>query len=144
MKKFKFRLERILEYRKLIKDEKAKELILARNKLYADEAHLEELERARLNNILQSDILTAEELQMVGLYADRLKRDIERQKKVIIESEKAVEKAQEIYIEAAKDEESLAKLKERRRSEYLAYIEKEELKNIDEMNTQRAGFEKVY
>ena len=144
MKKFQFRLERILEYRKLIKDERTKELLISRNKLSADQEHLKELETAALMNTIGDDqFLTVEKLQMVNDYAERLKNDIEHQKEVIEESTKAVLKAQEAYIEAAKDEGSLRTLKERRRAEYMNYLEKEDFKNNDEIVIQKIGHERL-
>ena len=144
MKKFHFRLERILEYRKLIKDEKTKELLISRNKLYADQEHLKELETAALLNTIGDDkFLTVERLNLINDYAERLKIDIEHQKEVIEESKKAVLKAQEAYIEAAKDEGSLQTLKERRRAEYMNYLEKEDFKNNDEVVIQKIGHERL-
>lgn len=144
MKKFQFRLERVLQYRKLLKDEKTKELILSRNKLFGEMEHLKELEMAALLNAIEDNIqITAEEIHLLGAYGARLKEDIEHQKEEIERSQEAVAKAEDAYIEAAKDEETLATLKEKRKAEYADYLNKEELKAIDEMTTQRSAYNKL-
>jgi flagellar protein FliJ len=141
MKRFKFRLEKVLQYRTLIKDEKLRELMLRNYELKQAEAELEELEEAFLRNELeQQKILRAEDLFLRGAYALRLKDRIVAQRLAIIEADKKVQEAMEAYVEASKDQKALAMLKERKRNEYLEWVDKELGKDLDEISVQRVGY----
>ena len=140
MKKFQFRLDRVLQYRGLVKDEKTRELVLARNSAFDCAERLKELEAAALMNKLEDDLdCTAEELFLISTYGHKLRCDIEKQQEKLEEAKKKVEEARAAYIEAAKDEKSLAILKQHKLDEYRDYLDKEELKNNDELVVQRAG-----
>lgn len=141
MKRFSFRLEKVLQYRTLVKDEKLRELMLRNYELQHAQARLEQLEQAFLSNqIEQRRVLPAEQFQLRGAYALRLKDEIVAQKLAIIEAEGRVEQAMEAYIEASKDQKALAMLKERKRGEYMEWIEKELGKYLDELSVQRVGY----
>ncbi|MEZ4755121.1 MAG: flagellar export protein FliJ [Bdellovibrionota bacterium] len=108
MKKFKFRLERVLNYREAIKTEKKTELAKKNAKLAEEEQRLEMLEEAFLNNeaIIDSSnasATSADMIRMAGMYAARLKNEIEKQHASIANVKKAVEVARLAYIEAAKE-----------------------------------------
>jgi flagellar export protein FliJ len=140
MKRFRYRLERVLQFRKLVKDEKVRELLTRNRKLYEDSERLRELQTAELLNRIEADArLTAEELKLLGDYGHRLRRQIAGQREVVRDSEQAVEEATQEYIEAAKDEKTLGIHKERKLSEYGQYVQQEEEKFVDELNIQRAG-----
>ena len=143
MKKFQFRLDRVLQYRGLVKDEKTRELVLARNKAFDCAERLKELEAAALMNKLEENLeCTAEELFLISAYGHKLRCDIERQEEKLEEAKKNVEIARAAYIDAAKDEKSLSTLKQHKLDEYRDYLAKEELKSNDELVVQRAGMEK--
>jgi len=135
MKKFQFRLDRVLQYRQLVKDEKSKELIVLRNILIEEQEKLKALEAAYFNTSIE-EASSAEELQMVAFYLDGLKNDIECQKKVIQSATEKVLAAQAVYLQAAQEEKTLSQLKERNYLEYQEYLAKEEAKNIDEVTVQ--------
>ena len=78
-------------------------------------------------------------VHLAGLYAARLKLQIDAQRIHVMECEQAVEKALAEYVEAAKEAEAIIKLKERRLTEYREYLDKEDLKFIDEINTQKGN-----
>lgn len=141
MKRFRFRLERVLQYRKLVKDEKTRELIERRNKLQEDTERLRDLEMAALLNRLEENVyVTAEQVQLLGMYGARLKEAIAQQEEQVERSQEAVAIAHEAYVEAAKDEASLATLRKRKQAEYQEYVEHEEGKFLDELSVQRQGY----
>jgi len=141
MKRFQFRLDRVLQYRKLVKDEKTRELIQRRNKLYEESQRLKDLEAAALLNRLDEGVrLTAEQVQLVGMYAARLKEEIGEQEVRVEESQEQVAEAHKEYVEAAKEEASLATLRKRKEQEYQDYLAKEEGKSLDEFSIQRQGY----
>jgi flagellar export protein FliJ len=140
MKRFKYRLERVLEYRKLVKDDKVRELLHRNNKLFADNEKLKELQIAELlNRIDEETLLTAEEVLRISMYGERIRAAVDFQKVVVIQSEDAVKEATAEYIEAAKDEKTLATHKDRKLAEYTDYANNEDAKSVDELNIQRSG-----
>lgn len=140
MKKFKFRLERVLQYRLMLKEEKRKALLLKNMKL--NEAHdfLAALEDAELVNGLQrGGTLSAQQVYLIGLFASRLQDEIIRQRLLIIDLEKEVQEAMDEYTEAARDAKTLEIFKERKLREYSEYVSKEEGKFLDELAVQKGN-----
>lgn len=143
VKKFKYRLERVLAYRELVKDEKLKELLLRNKRLSDAEQRLGELEAAMLLNRVNANLaMAAEEIKTIGEYSERLKSEIEHQNLEILDARQAVEEAREVFIEASRDAETLQRHKQNKRDDYLEYVRKEEEKFLDEVVTQRAGLTK--
>ncbi len=138
MKKFRYRLERVLEHRRSIRRDKQIVLIRAQsqlNDLIEEYNQLEEaLSRAQLD---EGIITTVEAIQTRGEYGARLRAEMETKKTSIAEAEIAVEEARVEFQEAAKEAEALEKLKERKATEYKRYHEQEELKLLDEMTVMR-------
>lgn len=140
MKKFRYRLERVLEYRKLIKAEKLRDLTLRNQEMHEAKSHLEYLEAELIRELgAHKGVMTIEELTLQGSYRDRIRNLIAHQHEVIEELRVKVEEALAAYIEAAKDAESLEKHKTNKREEYQSYIDKETQKFLDELATQRSG-----
>ena len=140
MKKFKFRLERVLRYRNAVRDEKLRDLMLKNAKLRENESRLSSLEEAaRQNSPEGHGVMLIESLYMRGLYAARLKEEIINQRLTIIQCEQEVQEALAIYIEASKEVKSLETLKDKRKSEYLDYVAHEDAKFLDELAVQKGN-----
>ncbi len=140
MKKFVFRLEKVLHFRSLIKDEKKRELGKWLSLLYEATSRLEKLREAQLANVISSErVLHVEEVVMQALYAERLKAEIEAQSERIAELEIEVERARNEYIEASREVEVLEKLKARKKEEYIHEMDLFEGKELDEFGIQRSG-----
>lgn len=138
MKRFAFRLQRVLDIRSRIRDERRQELGARQAELQREEALLAELEaELLLARIEEGGTYSASELQMVGAYAIRLRSQIERQLVRIEGAKQAVEEARVRYIEATKDTQVLEKLREKRREEYTQEVLLEEGRNLDEVAVQR-------
>lgn len=140
MKKFKFRLERVLQFRTAVKDEKLRDLTLKNAKLREEQDRLHALEDAILRNQNASEgVALVESFYMRGLYSSRLKEEIAQQGLAIIKCEEAVTEAMAAYIEASKELKSLTTLKDRKRAEYLDYLAHEDAKFLDELATQKGN-----
>lgn len=140
MKKFKFRLERVLHYRNLVKDEKRKELAKRNLELREAQEVLSRLEQEfAANGIEDGAIVTIHDLQLRGMYAERLKEEMVQQRLHILQCEERVEAALQEYLEAAKDSGALEKLRERKKEQYQEYVAKEEEKFLDELTTQKGN-----
>lgn len=140
MKRFRFRLQRILDIRERIRDEARQELGRRNAELQHEqsvlrglEAELEALEKRR------DGIVTAEEFLMTGAYAVRVQGLIQQQYVKIEDARKRVVEAQERYIQANKDARALEMLKEKKQEAYNEEALKEEVNRLDEVATQRAA-----
>lgn len=140
MKKFKFRLEKVLQYRNMIREEKRRALAIRNQELAAARVRLDDLEASAAANKIASDaIMNVEELYLKGAYSERLKDEIIAQRLTIIEAEKMAEEARQEYITASRDAEALEKLKGQKLAEYQEYVFKEDEKFLDELTTQKGN-----
>jgi len=140
MKRFTFRLQRILDIREQIRDEARQELG-RRNVILAQERSVLEGLEAELRRLqgASDGIVTAGELLLTNAYGLRVQKLIEQQAVKVEEARKAVVEAQERYIQANKDARALEMLKEKKRAEYDQEVLKEEINQLDEVATQRAS-----
>lgn len=136
MKRFKFRLERILHYRNIVRDEKRRVLALAVERLRVEREQLVRLEQEFAANTIEGLVLREQELAMRAMYAARLREEIARQRERIATAEEEVLKARAEYIEASKEAKALTTLRERKLTEYKEEIEKEDGKFLDELMIQ--------
>lgn len=140
MKKFKFRLERVLQYRELIRSEKKRLLTAAIFKLEeAKELRDSLLESRAINEEIMSCETDTHKRYLAELYAERLKVEIEAAEQTISMRQLDVNQARDEYIEAAKEAEALKILKEKQAAEYAAFVDREEAKVLDELSVQRSA-----
>lgn len=140
MKKFKFRLERVLSFRESLKSEKRRALSLRTAELKEAESILQQLEeQERQNSLREGAVLSEQEVALSGMFAGKLQKDIVNQRLAIVGAQDAVEAAMAEYIEAAKDVESLVTLKKRKRAEYDEELGREEMKFLDELSIQKGN-----
>ncbi len=139
MKKFKFRLERVLEYRSAVKQEKFQILSRKNAELAELKGMREQLEKAQLENEFGSGTMLATEIEIRGRYAAHLRDQIVQVELQIVQAEEAVQEALAEYREASKEFEVLDKLKERKRQEYDQYIAQEEEKFLDELSVLKGN-----
>lgn len=140
MKRFRFRLERVRRFRESIRDEKKLTLQRLTLELREEESRLERLLTQQRESAMPANgVLTVGIWQLTAEFRERIKKEIELQQIAILEAERKVQEALEIYLEAEKDLRSLEKLKERKHNEYQDYVAHEELKQLDEMATQKGN-----
>jgi len=144
MAKFKFRLEKVKQYRELIKKQAERELLDKR--MVADQAeetmHLLTEEKNR-NKVDNDDILTAGDLQVLASYEEFLLQLMKNQKQVVENTAIAMEQAREVFIDKAKDERALSLLKDRKYEEYREEQTRKQKKEFSEIAINLERREKI-
>lgn len=154
MKRFKFRLQKVLDYRSRICEEKRQEL--GRKNFERDQAieHLEHLRNSLrelryvesgtesaspsvVPGVASGPVVSVHQFIMVGNYATRLEKEIEQQMVVVEEASEAAEHARLVYVEASKDVKALDTLKEKKLIDYNEERLKHDEQFLDEMTVQR-------
>lgn len=140
IKRFKFRLQRVLDYRQIVKTERLGVLTEATRLLREAEAKLQALEaEANANTIAETGIVSGNTLYLQGFYAQGVRRWIEETRLRIIDLENKREAALQEYIAASKDVRALELLKQKKMGEYDAKILAFEAGQLDELAVQRAA-----
>jgi flagellar protein FliJ len=140
MKRFKFRLERVLDYKRTLENDCRRELLQWTAKVNEAQARIQFLESERSRDHIPTvGVIPIHELNLAGNYGERIRKEIEHGRLEVIRLEDEREKARVKYSEAAKEVKTLETLKARRQSEYDEYIRKEEEKILDEMSVQKGN-----
>ncbi len=139
MKKFKYRLERVLQYRQALKKEKRNELALKSYELATKEEKLNELleEQERSDEGLEETAMPASEMMLFGDYRRRLQEALVHQRLLIHEAAMAVDAAREAYIEKAVEAEALETVKKHQFEEFKTEFVRRERKMTDELTVLR-------
>jgi flagellar FliJ protein len=139
MKRFRFRLQRVLELREQFRDEARQELVrrnAERDQQISVLNYLQdEFERIGLT---EGGMYPASDLVMVGAYSERLTIAIEKQQHVVAEAIKAADAAQERYIQASKDAKAISMLKDKKLEEFKEETLRQEGALLDEIAIQRS------
>jgi flagellar export protein FliJ len=136
MRKFRFRLQRVLEYRAL-QEEWAKEAWLeARALRIAAQQELEKTiqEKRRAECILPTSV---EEMQALDLYLERLEDEIEAQEAIVETLRQDEEKCHGEWIEARKNHEALQRLREKAYELWQYESARAEQKALDDWSNAR-------
>lgn len=146
MKRFAFKLEKLLELRTFY--EKKAELVLAEKSGRC--ALLEE----RLREIAESRVRTSRDMFSRGrdladfraseLYIMRLDRERDKVIEELAVAEAEREAARAVYIEKHRDREAIDKLRERREAEYYRAAEREDIKAIDDIPHRKTAMQGGY
>lgn len=135
MKRFSFSLEKVLRYKRLLKEEKQTALLKA-NLVYLEQKR--ELERLQLlleehrNNLLSGKLTPAilvHRMSSIELLSSR----VATQENKTETAQKHVRECRQRLIEADQEQQVLEKLKQRKRQEYLHNVELELQKELDEV-----------
>jgi flagellar FliJ protein len=138
MKRFKFRLERVLEYRLTVKQERLRDLITARQDLEAAQDELSRLHQEQLlQRVKDGQTYLVPELVAVAAYDARLRKEIEAQHEVVAKAQKVFDQRSAEYVTASQEAEALVKLKERKHHEYNEVLAKEDERSLDELAVTR-------
>ena len=143
MKKFQFRLQRVLEYRHTLTKDKERELAIRNGELHEAEGGLQMILDAQDGDGgVAAGVISMAELALRGEYYEALQQSLIRQRDTVQEAIKAVDAAREAYREKAVEEETLETLKERKQDEHQELHRKEERKQLDNLVVQRHRFTK--
>ena len=144
MKRFNFRLERVLDLREVEKKDSERELAGKNSELRTAEEELEHIIRSQDEHTLpDGKPMTMAEVSLLSSYQEALREALIAQRLMVLEASKAVEEAREAYLEKAAEQEILETLKDKRKDEYKEEVRREERKTLSEFATQRFQ-KKVY
>jgi flagellar FliJ protein len=143
LKRFRFRLEKILRYKNQIENRKKQILSERNNELNNEKASLDRLFERNNSYQARYGSLFRGKLNILGLmfsrrYLDKLYQDIGQQRQVVKKSEKKVNEAKLQLQAAMRDRKKYEKLKERKKLDYDYEAGREERKELDEI-ASKAG-----
>ena len=144
MKKFKFKLQVVLEKREKELQDRQLELSQIQLILNKQQAELERLinlqdtTKANLDSMLSS----GENIDLMSVrihqeYIDKLSGDIQNQHKIIADTQEALEEKQLEVVEAMKKAKMLEKLKEKHYRAFLAEFEAQNEKELEDVTSAR-------
>ncbi len=140
IKRFKFRLQRVLDYRQILKTEKLAVLTEATRNLRSAEERLRQLEaEASKNNLLEGGEISGNILYLHGLFSQGVSRWIAEIRVKIADLQTKREHALQEFIAASKDVRALELLKQKKMQEYDAKILAFDAGQLDELAVQRAA-----
>ena len=144
MKKFKFRLENVLELRRKTLEDRQLEMAAIQARLNDANNKLDSLEQSRLQakRDLENILGAGENIEFIRVknyqdYIAKLDDDISIQHKVIADIENELELKQEEVREALKAKKMLEKLKEKEYKAFLKDFEQREAKELDDIALTR-------
>lgn len=144
MKKFKFRLENVLELRTKTLEDRQLEMAAIQVRLNEANNKLDSLEQSRLQakGDLENILGAGENIEFIRVknyqdYIAKLDDDISIQHKVIADIENELELKQEEVREALKAKKMLEKLKEKEYKAFLKDFEQREAKELDDIALTR-------
>jgi len=142
MKKFSFRLQRVLDLRTIQEKARLSELGRERSRLDAENEKLQVFAGEADDQITQMRMEQASPFrtwvrQTNHAYLGRVKRVVDFQRTVVNHQSEAVESAREKYVDAHRHTQSLEKFHDKRRSEWKAESVREEGKQLDEHAARR-------
>jgi len=140
MKKFKFNLEAVLKHRKLIQEQKERELAQAKAALIKEQESLVALEREFSNNIDEfirslNSRLSVTEVILFNNYQTSLKSRIKAQAIKVSETERQCAHKRSQLERAMQDSEVIDSLKDKARDKFQAEASLLEQKMIDDLTT---------
>jgi flagellar FliJ protein len=142
MKKFNFRLQRVIEVREIKKKQCQKDLANSQEELTRRETLLEEASqeaRASAEGLRQAlrRATRAGQLLTLDRWRNRQKEEVEARTVKTEEQRQEVDRRRTALILAAKDKKALDRLKERRLEEYRGEVLQEEQAFLDELGGRR-------
>jgi flagellar protein FliJ len=139
MRRFRFRLERVLDLRRW--KEREREIALAK---VLGEVMMLEKRIAEIGELISGSLfgefrrenrIDVQALARRELYAQRLAREREKRREELAAKRLELDEARARYLEASKERKVLEKLRDRRETEYYEQAADEEYREIDDMNT---------
>lgn len=134
MKKFSFRLEKVLQYKKVIEGNKKKELakhVSAYNKVQEEMNGVIKQKQQILTHMNEEGLKDMQFLTLSKQSFFGIEQTLINGKIKLKNIQKQIDKAREAYLVAKQERESLEKLKEKAYSAYLKEVKKEEAKVIE-------------
>jgi len=140
MKRFTFRLEKVLQLRKFKENECKLVLGQAISALNAIENDIKATAVRRVNAAEQR-FLSTQDISSWDVYILRLEQETERLMAQAAQAEIVVEEKRALYIEAQKDLKAIEKLKEKRQKEHRKEMMNYQMAEVDDLTAARYGRE---
>jgi len=138
VKKFKFRMQKVLEYKDQLKKEGGRELA---RKHYALSEAEDALEQAQAQYEAlggdQSEIGTMAELALTQAYKEIKKLEITTRTGQMQDAEQAVDTAKEQYVELRKDARAMTLLREKKQEQHREDVKRDGRKELNDLALQR-------
>lgn len=140
---FKFRLQSVLEYKQRREDDEKRVLAQKLEMLAGEQAKLRSLEALRqqrqheLAEKSEKGLLNVEELKMYHEQQKKLAKEISAQNIKIQQAQAEVELQKQKLLAAVQERKTYEKIKEKHYQEYLAEVNLEEQKALDEIATTK-------
>ena len=138
MKKYRFNLEPVLNHRRLVEETLQKDLAILKISLIDENEKLLTYEESRVKLLgelqqIQKEGTTTSDILLYLPFIEQVSKDIERQKKKVLELEKKVEQNLKELLEATKNKKALQKLKEKAFKTYNQKLIKNEQEFLNEV-----------
>jgi flagellar export protein FliJ len=135
---YRFNLQPLLNHQRFIEEQHQKELAEIRQRLGEQTEMLEQLLRREATMTAQlkekhSGTLSSDDLILYRHYFDRLREEVDRQRKLIRETQRCFRVKQEELLEAVKKRETLEQLKEKGLSAYREKLQRREQADLNEV-----------
>lgn len=136
MRKFEFRLERVLDYRRTLEETAKTEFLEAQARRIELDAQIDELRRGRRSKLVEAvdGVLDRQALDLWLMRSDVEESHLRVAQDILVQEEDA---AKERWIVCRMEAEVLAKLREKAHAEYLLQAERHEQAGLDEWATMR-------
>lgn len=142
MSKFKFRLEKVLDYKETVEGHKKSIYGEINRELNEQTKVLNDFYDAKTELVKNKDgsrTTNIANLKLFNNYIGEISKNIERQEEIVEETKVRLSTAQKELIEAVQEKKSFEKLKEKDYEEYIVESKKDEAKIIDEIVTFKNG-----
>ncbi len=134
---FNFKLEKVLNYKETVENEKKTKFAQIKQRLHKEELLLDDYYKQKKSIIEEknsfNENIKAGELYLYNLYIDTINKKIERQKSIILKTKEELNKAKDEMLNAVKEKKIFEKLKENKYEEFISEQEKEEEKIVDNL-----------
>ena len=136
MKSYKFKMDKVLEYRENVEKVKVEDFAKITHKLRKEEEHLKDLQETleEKKKVKQQDLYG---MKMGFLYREKLKAEVDKQVSKVQEISVKAETAQNVLIEARKDRKIMEMLKEKDQEKYRLDLRNTEQKELDDLSVMR-------
>ncbi|WP_010580551.1 flagellar export protein FliJ [Liquorilactobacillus vini] len=136
MRKFKFSLNKLLEFREQKEESVKEELLMAQKSLNVSEQQLHALEEEKKAAFNVSDFNVGK-MQLQYHYILGLQQKIKETQAIVLKKQKVVNQVMSRMVEAQKDRKVLEKLQEKQHEQYLIDEKHQEQKIIDEIANRK-------
>jgi len=140
MKRFAFRMEKILQIKKFEEDERKLELGQAVSILNKIENDMK-ITAMKRNNAIEQRFNSPQDMATWDLYILRLEQEGEKLAQKAAQAQLVVEEKRAKYVEAQKEVKAIEKLKEKRQKEYRKDMMNLQMAEVDDMTAARYGRE---